>query len=89
MFFTRTARTAVVAAISAATLATTAHPATATHHSPTDDLTATPCKIDTAPGAPSCAGEEYVAIKLNATTVTATPCKLDTSPNYPSCTSRR
>ena len=88
MSFSRTARTAVVAAISAATLATAAHPAAATPHSPTDDLTATPCKVDTAPGTPSCAGEEYVAIKLAATSVTVTPCKLDTSPNYPSCTPR-
>jgi hypothetical protein len=78
-------RTIAAAAVAAASLAVAATPAAATFQSPTDDLSATPCKVDTSPSYPSCGTAESVAIKLGATSYTATPCRLDTSPAYPSC----
>ena len=51
----RTARSIAAAAVAAAALAAAAaSPASATLHSPADDYTATPCKLDTSPNYPSC-----------------------------------
>ncbi len=84
MSILRTARTIATAAATVAALAIAASPASATLHSPADDFTATPCKLDTSPNYPSC-GTIKVAALQGATSFTATPCKLDTSPSYPSC----
>jgi hypothetical protein len=73
------------AAVTVAAFALAASPAAATPHSPTDDLAATPCKLDTSPSYPSCGTSPSVAILVHGTSFTATPCKLDTSPSYPSC----
>lgn len=86
MSVARNVRSAVAATIAAAALAVAASPAAANPHSATDDVQATPCKLDTSPNYPSCGGTiEAVAIKLGATSFTVKPCKLDTSPSYPSC----
>ena len=47
-------RTIAAAALAAAALGAAASPASAALYSPTDDLTATPCKLDTSPSTPSC-----------------------------------
>ena len=47
MTILRTARTIATAAATVAALALAASPASATLHSPADDFTATPCKVDT------------------------------------------
>ena len=85
MSLIRTARTIATAAAVTAALGLAAAPASATPHSPTDSLSATPCKIDTSPQFPSCGTAPSVAILVHGTSFTATPCKLDTSPSYPSC----
>jgi hypothetical protein len=81
----RPVRTVATAVAVAAALAVAASPASATPHSPTDDVTATPCKLDTSPSYPSCGTAPSIAILVHGTSFTATPCKLDTSPSYPSC----
>jgi len=85
MSITRTARTIAAAASVAAALAIAASPASATLHSPADDLTATPCKVDTSPSYPSCGTSPSVAVLVHGTSFTVKPCKHDTSPSYPSC----
>ena len=85
MSLIRTARTIATAAAVTAALGLAAAPASATPHSPTDSLSATPCKIDTSPQFPSCGTAPSAAILVHGTSFTATPCKLDTSPSYPSC----